>query len=208
MGVFLFYITAHSILSALCYYFVYFQNSFTNYNSCLKVNLIVEFICLFIFICIEIQNRFRFYLLIFLFVVFFSIFTFEQVNYSMNEFKNGSTLFEFFALIVLTIYYFYERLSRFDIEKSIVNKTFIIIIGLFLYFTGNFFFMLLVEISKSSTSEIKSNLTVIYCSITIIKNIIIAIGLSLPEKPENPDNFIPFAGELETNTIQNTHNPS
>jgi hypothetical protein len=208
MGVFLFYLTAHSILSALCYYFIYFQNSFTGYNTCLKINLIIEFVCLFAFIYKEIRNRFRFYLLSSLFIAFFSIFTYEQVSYNLNEFKNGSTLFEFFALIIITIYFFYEKLFQFELEESIINKKFIIIIGLFLYFTGNFFYMLLVEISKSSTTEIKTNLTVIYCSITILKNIIISIGLSLPEKPENPDNFIPFAGELETNTIQNTHNPS
>jgi hypothetical protein len=77
-------------------------------------------------------------------------------------------------------------------------------VGLFIYFTGNFFYLIF-SLSKISQAD-KLNLLLIYCSITIIKNIIISIGLSLPEKPKNPDNFLPFPDELEFNTIQNTHN--
>jgi hypothetical protein len=78
-------------------------------------------------------------------------------------------------------------------------------VGLFIYFSGNFFYLIF-SLSKINQAD-KINLLLVYCSITIIKNIIISIGLCLPEKPKNPDNFIPFPGELEINTIKNTNNP-
>jgi hypothetical protein len=206
MGVFLFYLVTHAFLSALCYYFIYHQHSFASYNLCLKINSFTEFLCLLLFILYEINSRYRVQIFSILMISFSLLFIYEQINYDISEFKSGTTIFEFITLLIVTIIYFFRKLVHIDNERSIITKKFIMIIGVFLYFSGNFFFMLLVEISKSSTFENKRNLTLVYCSITIIKNIIISIGLSLPEKPKNPDNFIPFPDELEINTIQNTHN--
>jgi hypothetical protein len=125
----------------------------------------------------------------------------------LNEFKNGTTIFEFFSFLILSVVYFTGKLQRVEKYDFLVSKKFWVLAGLFVYFSGNFFYMLLVEISKFTTYENKQSLTIIYCTITILKNLIISIGLSLPEKSNNPDNFLPFAEELELNTHQNNPNP-
>lgn len=38
------------------------------------------------------------------------------------------------------------------------------------YFSGNFFYVLLVETSKAASFSTKNQLTIIYCAVTIIKN--------------------------------------
>lgn len=135
-----------------------------------------------------------------------TIFVFYNLYYLFQ--KQGFTiyplLFEFSILIIFIFFYFFERINYLDVDL-LKRSEFWINSGLFLYFTGNFFYLIfsLSEINQES----KLLLLFIYCTITILKNLIISIGLSLPEKSNNPDNFLPFADELEINTHQNNPNP-
>mgnify|MGYP003342354498 CR=1 FL=1 len=68
-----------------------------------------------------------------------------------------------------------------NVEESGINffsTEFIIIIGLFVYFTGTFFYMLLVKYFTNSPEKQKYQLIAVYCFVTIIKNIILSFSLS------------------------------
>ena len=55
--------------------------------------------------------------------------------------------------------------------------SFWVCVGLFVYFTGNFFYILLVQNSANADSGIKNQLKLIYCVITISKNLILSFAL-------------------------------
>jgi hypothetical protein len=81
------------------------------------------------------------------------------------------------------------------------NIYFWISVGLFFYFSGNFFYMLLVEYSPGMTDEGKSQLKIIYSAVTISKNLILGLSLLTPANPpKNDDNYL-LPQDLNLDTI-------
>lgn len=81
-----------------------------------------------------------------------------------------------FFLIVIT-YIFYEKM-KFSIEEPIfVTSLFWIAVGFIVYFSGNFFLFLY---SRSSYNDeaFKIQYGIIYSSVTILKNILLCIGVT------------------------------
>jgi amino acid transporter len=101
-----------------------------------------------------------------------------------DYFKNGNlnfgnlpTIIEFLIFIIAIIFYFFEKM-QFNVEKPIyLNIVFWISVGLFVYFTGNFFYILLVENSNNASNEVKNQLKVVYSFVTILKNLLLSIAL-------------------------------
>lgn len=116
-------------------------------------------------------------------IILYSILPFILYNI-LDYFKNGNlnfgnlpTILEFLIFIVAIIFYFFEKMQL-NIEKPIyLSIVFWISVGLFVYFTGNFFYILLVENSKSATTEVKNQLKFVYSFVTILKNILLSIAL-------------------------------
>jgi hypothetical protein len=175
---------------------------FTFYYNLVNIYSIFEVLIFTVFfrILLYSSNLKRISFLLATIFVFFNLF----YLYQKQGFTIYPLLFEFSILIIFIFFYFFERINYLDVDL-LKRSEFWINSGLFLYFTGNFFYLIfsLSEINQES----KLFLLFIYCTITILKNLIISIGLSLPEKSNNPDNFLPFADELEINTHQNNPNP-
>lgn len=104
--------------------------------------------------------------------VLFNIYDFYL--YGDASFGNIPTIVEFFIFIVFIIYFLFEKMKLSYQEPVYSSISFWICVGLFVYFTGNFFYILLVI---NSTPDDKNELIIIYSFVTIIKNII--LGLSL-----------------------------
>ncbi len=79
--------------------------------------------------------------------------------------------------------------SLFPIYNSI---HFWISVGLFVYFTGNFFYILLVEYSTLASPEVKNQLKVIYSAVTITKNLLLGLAFLSSEKTDQElnENFL------------------
>ena len=78
---------------------------------------------------------------------------------------------------------------RYNVSVPIYQSiNFWISVGLFVYFTGNFFFLLFLENPQKLTQEFKAELIIIYSSVTIIKNVINGFAFmasnEIPEKDE------------------------
>ncbi|MEO6488802.1 MAG: hypothetical protein ABIO04_02585, partial [Ferruginibacter sp.] len=118
------------------------------------------------------------------------------------------TLAEFLIFIIFLIFFFFEKMQHNFLVPIYQTINFWICVGLFVYFTGNFFFILLVESSKSTDPQLKNELVIIYSVVTIVKNLI--LGLSLYNNNENvrhSDNFIvPTDLNLDTFTPNNNLN--
>jgi hypothetical protein len=92
------------------------------------------------------------------------------------SFSNDTTLLEFVIFIVLIIFYLFEKMKVNQQTPAYSSINFWLNVGLFVYFTGNFFYILLVENSANATIAVKNQLIIIYCIITILKNLILSFA--------------------------------
>jgi len=114
------------------------------------------------------------------------------------DFNNYPTIFEFFYFIIIIIYYFFEKLNTVGFTPIYNKISFWIAVGLFFYFTGNFFYILLVENSRNESIQVKNQLIIMYSVVTIIKNLILGLAFLVgKDEDDNANNFIPFPSDLD-----------
>lgn len=170
------YSIIQAVFSFLCYYFIYISNSYSNYILALRVHLVLEYllIALFMYNILEsIKAKTAILILLPLFLVY-NIYDFLR-NDNVS-FSNNPTLVEFLIFIVLIIFYLFEKMKVNQETPAYSSINFWLNVGLFVYFSGNFFYILLVENSANATVAVKNQLIIIYCAITIIKNLILSFA--------------------------------
>jgi hypothetical protein len=134
---------------------------------------------------------------------------FWSVNFFFNyneNFNSKALIFEFIFFLFVIIYYFFEKMiivTNNSIHKSI---SFWICIGLFLYFAGNFFFLLFSDYTKDV--KFLNNLKIIYTFVTISKDIILALAWFAHEKIETDADIIKIPEGLELDADLNFLNAS
>ena len=147
-------------------------------------------------------------------IILFSIFPFWGYclyNFFASEhdtFNNYPALVEFAVFILIIIFYFYEKMnvvSRIPLSNSI---SFWLSVGLFIYFTGNLFFLLF--IFSTSDKEILKQMFLIYSGVTITKNLILASAWFAYEKIQTDADIIKLPENMKLDddfTFTNTTNP-
>ncbi len=173
---------------------MYIFKSNQTYYYVLKVYTLVEYILFSLFLHNLYRNS------IAKKIVYFSIYPFILfciIDFFINKspFSNSPSLIEFLAFIVFIIYFFYEKMKtviQYPLYQSI---TFWICVGLFIYFTGNFFFFLF--INSSSDPTFIGQLKNIYFFVTISKNLLICFSFLANENTEDPNNELQLPVELQ-----------
>ncbi|MBS1733381.1 MAG: hypothetical protein JST02_08805 [Bacteroidetes bacterium] len=97
--------------------------------------------------------------------------------------------------MILIIYFFYERMQTVVSYPLYQSITFWISVGLFLYFTGNFFFLLFKK--TSNDPNLKNQMRSIYVIVTISKNIILSSAFFANEVPENQEEEFSIPANLD-----------
>lgn len=121
-------------------------------------------------------------------IVIFSIIPFVVISiisfffYSKSGFSNYPSIIEFLAFIIFIIYFFYEKMNTIVEYPLYQSISFWICVGLFIYFTGNFFFFLFITSSKDK--QFIDQMRLIYGIVTICKNIVICFAFLSNEKIE------------------------
>jgi hypothetical protein len=117
----------------------------------------------------------------------------EYHKYGNNIFNNYPTIFEFFIFIVFAILFLFELLNDFNFEPISNNIIFWVNVGLFVYFCGNFFYILLVQNSINADADVQTKLMVVYSIVSIIKNILIGISFlsKVDKSSKNNSNSFP-----------------
>ena len=91
-------------------------------------------------------------------------------------------MLEFLIMIQLIIYYLFEKM-KFSYQIPIYHTiNFWVSVGLFLYLTGSFFYILLIINFKTEDQSFKNQFLIINGVITIIKNLI--LSLAFIQRPE------------------------
>ena len=99
------------------------------------------------------------------------------------SFSSFLTIIEFFVFIIFIIFFLFEKMRYSFFVPIYQTINFWICVGLFVYFTGSFFYVLLVT-SSSKDPNSKNELIIIYGLVTIVKNLILSFALFNDEKED------------------------
>jgi len=201
--VFFLYTILVSILVILGFSLNYVYNHKESYHLVVRIYLVIEYSVLIYFFSLYIRGRFlRKLLLISVFGYFlFSIYSFIYSSKSELPFVTGSV--EHILLLLLIIAYFFEVMQESVVEPIYQKAIFWISVAFIINSAGNFFLFLY---SRNSFNDeiFQRQFTIIYTTVTIIKNLLLSVSIFIKEKDESqsPDNF--FDIDLDSfNPIKN-----
>ena len=198
LRLFFVYVSILSVFSVFGALFLYIGNK-TNYYWAVRLYTITEYSLFSLFFVHIISNGL---VKKFLKISIAPFILFGLINgwISNKDFNIYPLIFEFIIFILVIIFYLFEIMNK---ELDLLlhkNIYFWISVGLFFYFSGNFFYMLLVEYSPGMTAEGKSQLKIIYSAVTISKNLILGLSLFASVNPlkKSNDNLLPQDLDLDT----------
>lgn len=181
---------------------VYVFESLTTYYYILKIYAPVEYILFSRFIYHLYKNSIAKIIILYS-AIPFGLFCVLDFFVNKSPFSNSPSLIEFLAFIIFIIYFFYEKMKtvvQYPLYQSI---TFWLCVGLFLYFTGNFFFFLF--INSSSDPNFIGQLKNIYSVVTISKNLLFCFAFFTNETTELTNNELQIPSELSLDDITLTN---
>lgn len=189
-------------------FFVHYFKSYSGYLSILRSHLLLEFFFLSLFFYYLIENQFfrKVILILILPYVFYVVYDY-MINGNL-EFNYFPTALEFLIFIIYSIFYFFEVIQNHNLPVTPIYKNilFCISVGLFFYFTGNFFYILLVKNSISAGINVQEMLIVIYSCISILKNFILGFSFFTNYSSPPPSSSISYPEELDIITPKNIIN--
>lgn len=139
-------------------------------------------------------------------IVLFSIppfILYSAIDYFANDrlqFNNHSNIVSALLLIVFIVYFFYEKMNTVVLYPLYQSIYFWICVGLFLYFTGSFFFFIF------STSDVdKILMKSIYALVVIMKNILLCISLFSSENADKDESPLQIPTDLDLDEFSLTN---
>lgn len=98
---------------------------------------------------------------------------------------------EHIALLIIIVYYFFEVMQETVVEPIYHKLIFWICVAFIINSSGNFFLFLYSKNSYKGDPNFKSQYTIIYTTVTIIKNLLLCISILIKETPKaESDNLI------------------
>jgi len=188
LKVFFIYAIFKAVFILACISSIYLLNSKTLYIIILRFHLMFEYLIVSFFFSLLIRSKVVRYLVLFSSVPFL-IYCGLDFYWTDNEtFHNTPTLIELLFFIIVIIYFLFEKM-RFSFQMPVYQTiNFWVAVGLFVYFSGIFFYILLSESYFSQNERVRNELLLIYISVTILKNLILAFAVTVKEpKAESED---------------------
>jgi len=182
---------------------IYFNKNLSVYLVLLKLFSILEFFIFSLFVYYSLENKFFKKIILFLNFPYLSIHIFSWVVFK-NDFSVYPFLFEFLTFIIFIIYFFYEKMKLVNNNPIYNNTEFWIFVGIFIYFTGNFFYLLFSNSNYSK--QFKYQLQIVVSIVTIIKNIIFSLSFLIKETPQITNNSISYVPDLDLEPTRSNTN--
>ena len=202
LKVFFIYTILQAIFVLLCAISIYYYKSYSTYIFFLRIHVIVEYLILSYFIYNILRSKIIKKLLLSLALPYLIFNVFDYYKYGNATFGNFPNLIEFFILIIFIIYFLFEKM-QFSFERPIYQTiNFWICVGLFVYFSGSFFYILL-AVNSISNEDIKNDAIGIFSFVTIIKNIILSIAFFQNENNNTDNSVLKIPNELNLDSFIN-----
>lgn len=208
LKVFCVYLILLAIISFITLYVVKFQYSNIKYFILLRLYITFEYLSLVIFFAQLAKSKIYKKIIILSIIPFWGYCVFNYTISNPNTFNNYPSLVEFSVLILIIIYYFFEKMKIVSKVPLFTSISFWLCVGLFIYFTGNLFFLLF--INSTSDKEFIKQMFFIYSCVTITKNIILASAWFANEKVITDADIIQLPQNMKLDddfTFTNTPNP-
>ena len=202
LKVFFVYSIFQVIFISLCSYSIYELELYSIYIGLLRLHLFFEYTLITIFLYFILKSRNGKIILKLLYPLFFIYNIYDYLKNGNDVFGDIPTVFEFLLFIIFIILYFFESMQT-QIEEPVYKNTiFWICVGLFVYFSGNFFYIVLVENSKNENESVRNQLKIIYSVVSIIKNLILGFAIFNHNSSENNNtNPNPFPQDIDLDAI-------
>ena len=182
--VFFLYTLFIAILVVVGFSLLYIFKSKENYYLVVRVYNVMEYTVLAFFFSFYIKNKLIKKALLLSVVIYFlfCIFNFAIEKKSGMPFVPATV--EHILLLIFIIYYFFEVMQETVLEPIYQKAIFWISVAFIINSSGNFFLFLY---SKNSFNDeiFKNQYTIIYTTVTVIKNLLLCISILIKEKHES-----------------------
>ena len=191
LKVFFIYLCSLFVLLIPVFYFRYINPSVPLRLFFLRIFLISEFTFISFVLYYNINNRLLKRIISSVPLLFF---LFSLYDYFVSDKSNFSYIplaAECLILLIYIIYFFYEKININTPVPIYQTSIFWIAVAFTLYCAGNFF-LFLYSNSAVKNDTYRNNYTIIYSTFTIIKNILLCIGISLKQQKKDNEysNFL------------------
>lgn len=128
----------------------------------------------------------------------FTVFCLANYWASQKSFNVYPLLVEFIFFMIVVIYYLYEKMKTEVLRPLYQSIVFWISVGLFIYFSGNFFYLIFIQ--STTDKNVMNQLKIIYGIIAICKDILLSLSLLANETISNDteDLYIPEELHLDS----------
>lgn len=197
--VFFLYTTVITLLVIAVIVTRYIYNSFPSYFFVTRVYNVFEYSILSYLFYLYIKNKILRHILLYSIIPFISFSIFNYLNAAKPGIPFLPLIFEYLILLAFIIYFFFEVIQETVIEPIYQKPIFWISVGFIINFSGNFF-VLLSSIKSFDDEAFRDVFTVIYSSVTILKNILLCISLTVKESKSDIQTINDFTIDSKLDT--------
>lgn len=186
--VFFLYTTVIAILVLAVILTRYILGSYENYYLVTRVYNILEYSLLAYLFYLYIKNKVVRNILLFSSIPYILFCIYDFIIAKEPTLAIFPLITEYLVLLLFIIYFFFEVIQESIVEPIYYKAIFWISVAFITNFSGNFF-LLLTSINSFQDEEFKYVFTIIYSSVTILKNILLCIAVTIKEN-KNDTQFL------------------
>ncbi len=186
--VFFLYTTVIAILVLAVLLTRYILGSYENYYLVTRVYNILEYSLLAYLFYLYIKNKVVRNILLFSSIPYILFCIYDFIIAKEPNLAIYPLITEYLVLLLFIIYFFFEVIQESIVEPIYYKAIFWISVAFIINFSGNFF-LLLTSINSFQDEEFKYVFTIIYSSVTILKNILLCIAVTIKEN-KNDTQFL------------------
>ena len=181
-----------SILVIVGFSLLYVYKSPEKYFLIARIYIFIEFVILTYFFSLYIKNKFVRKILFFSQVVFLIFCIYDFTIEKIPGIPYVPVSVAHITLLCFIIYFFFEIMQETVSEPIYLRAIFWISLAFIINTSGNFFLFLYARFNYDVNVFKTPQYTIIYTTVTILKNILLCISILLKEKHENatPNNLI------------------
>ena len=186
--IFFAYALLTSILIILVITFLYVINNRDAYIITARTHTVIEFSLLTYLFSISLKNKAIKKIALFAIIPFFLLCVFDYISTKNPSIAYIPLLTECLFFIILILYFFFEKIRQDPNEALFATFLFWFAVAFLINFSGNFLLFVYSETSNKEP-DFKVNYTIIYCTVTIVKNILLCIAVTMKESVTIKDNI-------------------
>lgn len=180
--VFFIYTILITVLVITGFTILYFFESKEYYYLAARFYTVIEYSTLAYFFSLYIKKKLIKNLLLFSIVPYIVFCFYSYIKQKVPELPFIPVSIEHVLLLIFILYYFFETIQNLTTEPVYQKAIFWVSVAFIINSAGNFFLFLYSRISFNDEA-FKDQYTIIYSTVTLLKNILLCISIPIKESP-------------------------